>query len=214
MAQGRFAEALDALKRGHELGSRRPGWGYPSGDWVRQCEQLVDLNARLNQILRGEIPPAGAAGRLALARVCQAHKNRYTAAAAGYYAEAFAAEQELAEDPKTQNRYNAACAAALAGCGRGEGAARLDDAERARLRRQALTWLRADLTAWRQLLEKEPGKARASVLRALRNWQQLPDLAGVRGDALAQLPEAERQTWQQLWADVEQVLRKADDPGT
>ena len=37
----------------------------------------------------------------------------------------------------------------------------------------------------------------------LREWQQDADFAGVRGEALAKLPEAERKAWQQLWADVE-----------
>jgi hypothetical protein len=57
---------------------------------------------------------------------------------------------------------------------------------------------------------KEPDQARPRVQRALRMWQQDADFAGVRGDALARLPEAERQTWHQLWADVEQNLRRVD----
>ncbi len=38
---GRFAEALDRLKCGHELGSRDPHWPYPSAQWVRQAEQSL-----------------------------------------------------------------------------------------------------------------------------------------------------------------------------
>jgi hypothetical protein len=41
------------------------------------------------------------------------------------------------------------------------------------------------------------------------HWKRDPDLAGVRGEAaLAKLPEAERQGWRTLWADVEQVLQQ------
>jgi hypothetical protein len=47
------------------------------------------------------------------------------------------------------------------------------------------------------------------VQQTLRRWQLDADFAGVRGDALAKLPEAEREPWQQLWADVEQTSRKA-----
>jgi tetratricopeptide (TPR) repeat protein len=133
------------------------------------------------------------------------------AAVARFYAEAFAAAPKVADDPGTENRYNAACAAALAGCGQHDGA-KLDDAERARLRRQALDWLRADLAAWSQRLEKEPGQARAVVKQKLQYWQQDADFAGVRGDALAKLPEAERQAWQQLWADVEALRLLPNDP--
>jgi hypothetical protein len=99
------------------------------------------------------------------------------------------------------------CVAALAGCGQGADAAKLDEKERARLRRQALDWLRADLTAWGKLLDKQPEKARAAVQQALRHWQEDSDLAGVRGDGLTRLPEAELQPWQQLWVDVERMLK-------
>jgi tetratricopeptide (TPR) repeat protein len=44
--QGEFAEALAALKRGHELGSRRPDWSYPSAQWVQDCQRLVELDGR------------------------------------------------------------------------------------------------------------------------------------------------------------------------
>jgi serine/threonine protein kinase/Flp pilus assembly protein TadD len=201
--QGRFTEALDALKRGHELGSRQPGWRHPSAGWVREVEQLIALDAKLARFLQGQFQPADALDRIALARLCQEYRKRY-AVAARFYAEAFVAEPKLA----ASHRYNAACAAALAAAGQGVDAAKFDEKERARLRRQARRWLRADLTALGQLVEKGPEKTRAAVQRALRHWQQDTDFAGVRGDALAKLPEAERQAWQQLWADVEQKLKK------
>jgi tetratricopeptide (TPR) repeat protein/serine/threonine protein kinase len=136
------------------------------------------------------------------------------AAAAHLCAEAFAVDPKLTDDPGTQIRYNAACYAAVAGCGQGKDAAKLDDTERARWRRQALDWLRADLAAWTQLLEKRPEQVRARVQQDLRYWQQDADFAGVRGDGLANLPEAERQGWQQLWADVEQTLKNAEANST
>ncbi len=112
--------------------------------------------------------------------------------------------------PKSGLRYSAACAAALAGCGAGEDATKLTDAERAGLRKQALAWLRADLTAWRRVMEQQPDKARPEVRQQLQHWQEDTDFAGVRGPAaLAKLPEAERQPWQKLWADVADTLAKA-----
>jgi hypothetical protein len=46
----------------------------------------------------------------------------------------------------------------------------------------------------------------------MRHWLNDPDFAGVRGpDALAKLPEAERQEWQKLWADVQRLLDRAAD---
>jgi hypothetical protein len=77
-----------------------------------------------------------------------------------------------------ERRYDAACAAALAGCGNGKDTAKLSGDERAAFRKQALDWLRADL---------------------------------VRGpEALAKLPEAERQSWQKLWSDVADLLKQAE----
>src|SRR5207253_1431418 len=104
------------------------------------------------------------------------------------------------------HRYDAVCAAALAGCGHGKDAAAIASPERARLRRQALTWLRADLAAWRQGLEKEPDKARLVVRQQMQHWQEDTDFVGVRGsEALAKLPEVEREDWRKLWAEVDQL---------
>ena len=62
------------------------------------------------------------------------------------------------EDLATECRYPAARCAALAGCGLGEDAAKLDEVERARWRRQARAWLRADLAVWANALENRfPG---------------------------------------------------------
>jgi tetratricopeptide (TPR) repeat protein len=203
--QGRFADALAAMKQGHELGARNPRWAYPSAEWVVQCQRLLELDQRLPAILSGQEQPADVAERMALAKLCQLRcKERY-ATAARFYGEAFAAQPNLAGDQPSLDRYDAACCAALAGCGRGEEATWLDADERGRLRRRALDWLRADLQAWRKALERDRSNA-SEVRQQMRHWLGDADFAGVRGDALAKLPEAERPAWQQLWADVTQTL--------
>jgi superkiller protein 3 len=206
--QGRFADALAALQRGDQLGSRTANWRYPSAQWVREVERLVVIADRLPKLLSGEAQPADAVERLAVAGICGGGKKLY-AAAVRFYREAFAAQPKLAADLRAGHRYDAACAAAQAGCGLGQDAGPLDDKERARLRRQALDWLRADLTQWDQLLQKVPDKVRSLVLQKMQHWQQDPDFTGVRGpEALSRLPAAERPAWQQLWEDVE-ALRKS-----
>jgi tetratricopeptide (TPR) repeat protein/serine/threonine protein kinase len=210
--QGRFAEALAALRRGHELGSRQPGWRYPSAQWVRQAERLPDLDAKLARVLSGHAPPAGAAERVELAEFCLS-KKQLPVAAVRLYEQAFAAQPALADDLGRQHRYNAACAAALAGCGRGQDAGTLGDGDRVRLRRQALGWLRDDLSAWGRQLDQDPDTARPLVRQTLRHWQGDADLAGVRGPAaLARLPAAEGQPWQALWEDVAALPQRADAP--
>jgi serine/threonine-protein kinase len=205
-AQGRFAESLEAYRHGHALGSKRPGWPYPSAQWVRVAERLADLDARLPSFLKGDAQPADAGERLALAQICQQHKQRF-AASARWYAEVFAAQPKLAEAVAAGHRYNAACAAALAGCGQGKDAADLDDKERARLRRQAQDWLRADLTAWARQLPGATPATRDGIQKTLAHWQEDSDFAGVRCEpALAKLPETEREPWRKLWADVAATL--------
>ncbi len=211
-SKGQFAESLASLRRGHELGSRNPRWPYPSAQWVRDAERLVALEDKLPDLLSGKEQPADTAERLALAQLCQMYKKRY-AAAARFYAEAFSAEPKLIGDQPSDHRYNAACAAALAGSGQGEDAKSLDDKEQARLRAQGRDWLRADLAAWRRLLEKEPATVRAALAPQMQHWLNDPDFAGVRGsEALGRLPAAERPDWQKLWRDVEELRQRAAEP--
>jgi tetratricopeptide (TPR) repeat protein len=185
-----------------------PKYAKAHNDLVGKALRMKGLLDRLPGILKGETRPADAAECVALAELCQEPFQRRYAASARFYGDAFTAEPRLAEALPSGNRYNAACAAALAGCGTGEDAASLTDAGRAGLRQQALDWLRADLDAWRGLLDK----ARPAVAEQMRHWLIDTDFSGVRGpDALAKLPEAERQNWQKLWADVADTLRRAAD---
>jgi serine/threonine-protein kinase len=67
---GRFAEALEQRRRGHELGSRRADWRYPSAEWVREAERMVALEARLPAVLEGDDHPTDAVERVAFAQLC------------------------------------------------------------------------------------------------------------------------------------------------
>jgi tetratricopeptide (TPR) repeat protein len=208
--QGRFAESLEAIKRGHALGRKQRGWNYPSALWVRLAEQSAALEARLPAFLEGEFQPTDTAERLGLAGVCQAKKLHHTAAR--LYADAFAADPRLAGDLARPHRYNAACCAALAAAGKGEDAATLTGQQRLALRRQALTWLRADLQArQKQLTSWWPGQA-AQARDALKHWQRDSDLSCIRDKAaLEKLPPDEQQGFIQLWAGVAAQLKRAKE---
>jgi tetratricopeptide (TPR) repeat protein/tRNA A-37 threonylcarbamoyl transferase component Bud32 len=205
--QGQFAQALAALKRGHALGSKNPGWSLPSTQWIEHCEHLVELDRKLSAVLSGETKPA-AAEWIEFAEVCR-YKRLYTVSAR-FYREAFTANAKLAENFKAGHRYFAARAAALAGCGQGEDADKLDPKEKARWRQQARDWLRADLKLWAKELDNDKLDVRDLLGRVLQHWQRNPDLAGVRDQKkLAKLPGMERQAWQQLWAEVTALLKRA-----
>ena len=87
-----------------------------------------------------------------------------------------------------------------------------DDKEKARLRKQALDWLRADLASRTEQLASGPPAGRATVQQMMRQWKQDPDLAGLRdSEALKALAAQERQACVRLWADVRMLLKKAQE---
>jgi serine/threonine-protein kinase len=207
--QGQFEAALACLRQAHALGSKNPSWDHPTAEWVQMLEHLVELDRKLAAIQRGEAEPADGPERIDLAHLCQQDFKRLYATAARLYADAFATEPKLADSLRAGHRYNAACAAALAGCGQGRDAGTLDEKERARLRQQALDWLQSDLAVWSQVLDKGPQQARPVARRTLAHWQTDADLAGLRDKpALANLPQAEREAWQKLWQDVEALKQR------
>jgi tetratricopeptide (TPR) repeat protein len=202
-SRGRFDEALDVLRQ--HRGRLAPTDPHLSRleRVIRETESMAELAPRLDLYLAGKAQPAGAAERLTLAQLCRdsRQKNR---AAARFFAEAFVERPALAEDLEAAHRYHAACAAALAGCGRGQDAQEIDAMERARWRKQALDWLRADL-ALRVAQMKSPSSV-AEATGNLGYWQLDPDLAGLRDqDGLAKLPAPEREEWQKLWAEVRRL---------
>ena len=139
---------------------------------------MVELDRKLPAILSGKAKPADAAESLALAQIC--YDKKLHGASARLWAEAFQAQPKLAEDMQVQNRYNAACAAALAGSGQGKDDPPLDDEKKARWRKQAIDWLKADLAAWSKILESGPPQARQAIHRkTLQHWKADPDLAGL-----------------------------------
>ncbi len=212
---GDFAGSLAELRRGHELGSKRPDWPHPSAEWVRQAERLAALVDRLPAVLKGDESPRDAAERLAFARM--AYDTKHHATAARLWAEALEADPRLGDDRQAGHRYDAACAASRAASGQGVDAANLDKEAKASLRAQALGWLKADFSAWERVaMIVEPGN-KERVAKTLAHWKVDADLASVRDEKnLAKLPEAERKEWEKLWADVDAQLNRAQgqDPAT
>jgi serine/threonine-protein kinase len=208
---GRFIEARDAARRCLELlAPADPRRQQASGLLLRSL-QLLALDQKLAAILAGKEKAATDAERFALAELCYQPFKKLYATAYRFMDEAFAHDGKLADDVPQQRRYNAACVAILAGTGQGNDAAQLDDRERARLRQQALAWLRADLTYWSKQAESTAPADRALARKTLQHWRDDADLAGLRDDAaLKKLPAGERATWQKLWAEVDAELKKAN----
>jgi serine/threonine-protein kinase len=176
-----------------------------------RCQRLALLDGKLPAILDGTEKPASAAEQLELRELC--HIKKLYATAARFSRDAFVEEPKLAEDVTADTRFAAACAAALAGCGQGKDAADLDDAERTRWRQQALEWLRLDLDWWGKALDGAKGQASPKVRAKMQRWRSVDDFAGVRDeDALARIPAEERKDWERFWAEVDALMRRANEP--
>jgi serine/threonine-protein kinase len=172
----------------------------------REAEGLILPD--LPSFLDGKYQPRDNDERLALLGVCQ-FTNR-TRAMARLYADDFAADPALAEDLGAGHRYNAARAAALAGCGHGADASGLGEDERKRWRDQARQWLRADLAARARAFDAGPA-ARGDARTALNRWRSEPDLACVRDPGeLGKLAADERKEYLALWTEVAAVLARTE----
>jgi tetratricopeptide (TPR) repeat protein len=215
---------------------RAYNWKAPQADhttaWVshvlrREAETLILPN--LPAFLRGEYRPQDNDERLALVGACQ-FQGLY-AAAASLYAEAFEADPELAgrlttacryrtlreelpeddrmEPLETEGRYLAARCAALAGGGLGKDGARLSPAERARWRRQAGQWLRADLAQWATSLDSGSELDRNLAKKMLTRWRVEPDLASLfEPNAPEELSADEQKDYLALWYEVGVVVKR------
>jgi hypothetical protein len=175
---------------------------------VRQAERLVALEPRLPAVLRGDDKPKDAAEGIEFADM--AYKTKQFGPSARLYAESLRADPKLEEDLNAAHRYNAACAAALAGAGEGDDKPPLDEKEKTRWRKQALDWLRADLSHWTEQAETGKPEAKALVSEKLQHWKADTDLAGIRDEtSIKALPDKEQKACRALWAKVDALLAKA-----
>jgi tetratricopeptide (TPR) repeat protein len=202
-AQGRPDEAIASYRRAIELGYKG------ARQLLARAERLAAARDRFADFQRGLYAPATAGERIGLAEWCKSTKRYHTATR--LYADAFAADPKLADDLTSAHRYDAAGSAALAAAGKGQEAGGLDEAERARLRQQALEWLSADLTLWATRWEGGRPADRAAVQSSMAHWQRDGDLAAIHDpDSLAKLAEPDRKACEALWRDVAALLERAE----
>ncbi len=207
-AQGKLAEALTILQGAVELAQPGSPTARDVSCLIRRIERQRALRPRLSGVLKGDDRPADGDEMVTFAELCR--DKRLHTAAVRLWAEALSSDAKLADDRIEQHRYNAAQAAVMAGSGRTEDDPAPDENERAELRQQALDWLTAERATWAALLESNPAQAAPAIVRVLQDWRTDRDLASVRdADVLAKLPTGEQESWRRLWADVEELLKKA-----
>jgi len=202
--KGQFAEALPWMRRGHELGSKRAHWKYPSAEWVRLVEKRVELEQSLPALLAGDLEPVDMEERFEFIQMCQVKGFHH--AAVELTLDAYGVDASLADDLDGGGRYAGACSAALASAGQGKDAAKLDGSERARMRELAIEWLRADLALHAKRIESGTEEEREQSKNALREWLDEEGLACLRDEQeLSKLEEAERAAIERLWKEAERM---------
>jgi tetratricopeptide (TPR) repeat protein len=140
------------------------------------------------------------------------HEREYYGTLARLYVAAFRDNPKLADDVFLFHRYNAACSALLVADGKGKEAHELTDEDQTRWRARALDWLRADLSFHEKQLAGGRPAERTFVKKRLEHWQKDTDLVSTRApESLAKLTAEERAACQKLWADVETLLKKAQE---
>jgi serine/threonine-protein kinase len=203
---GRYGEAIDLYRRLREQVRDNPRLQPRVAAELADAERQAALSVRLPALLRGDDKPNDAAERLHLAML--AYHARHFGLSARLYAESFHSDPKVAEDMAAQYRYLAACSAVLSAAGKGSEEPPPDEPAKARWRRQALDWLRADLSFGKLLLLQTslPVVKQVVTLR-LRRWKVEPDLASVRdAAALDELPEADHRAWRDFWAEVDALI--------
>jgi tetratricopeptide (TPR) repeat protein len=195
---GEFSAGLDKLRRGHELGSKLPGWKYPSANWVARAERMVALGKRLESVEsgRGKRPTPDELVELA-EKVCRPKKN--FAQAAALYARAFDEEPGLKVQRSASYLHDAAAAAVAAGLGKGADAPAAE-AERTRLRKLARGWLEEELVAAEESLHRDATR-QGAVAATLKPWTADPSFAPLRetDPGAAGIPGDEVAAWNALW---------------
>lgn len=177
-----------------------------------QCLMATNDLAGANELYRAWIKqfPASPMGYDGLVLVL-GRQGAHTDAIRTYQDAMLRATPAWPESIRRQLRYNAACAAALAGTGSGPDPPPL--ADRPLFRRQALDWLRADLALCKKQAASSNAAERKRAADWLTTWQKDTDLSSVRpGLARPGMPSGERDEWDAFWADVRVTLADAKKP--
>ena len=208
--QGDYSAGLQSFRKALALHTRGATPDARSDDFkdaickkIRDYERLIELENEIPDILQGKRNATDPRDRLLLARHCYANK-RYATSARFW--------ESISENTGSKLEdydflYSAACAAALASSGQGTDANTLDEAERSRLRKQAIDWLRDNLRNQRKALRETNLKKLYESLRYLKYFKCDRDLAGIRDEAaLARLPMDEQTRCRTFWKEFDKLL--------
>jgi hypothetical protein len=194
----------------HEAERLRPS--IVSDQRILPSERAALLAPKLPEWLNGKAKPADAL-ELTILGYMAAHNQKRFDTVVKLFGKSFAEQPAFAEAtvafPSDRPRYFAACCAAQASLGQGDGVA-LEPEERGQHRRQSVEWLHQELAYWnKQMVDRQPAAA-IRAYSALSYWRGDGWLAGVRDVEITdKLPPAEKEACRKLWNDVAEVLKRA-----
>jgi len=208
MENGQFVQALRGFRKAVDLAKRNTGLRQWSMEEIEKCEGLIELDKKLPAVLEDEAARIDAEELIEFARLC--HQKQLDAGAVKLYRRAFTSDPEIVNDAHAHHLLDAAVSAAVAGTGTSRDTILLEATERADLRKQAITWLRARIAQLQKSVRTGDKASAKGIVLDLQQWKRVEHFAGVRDKApLSTLPERERKDWEALWREVGELLRKA-----
>jgi eukaryotic-like serine/threonine-protein kinase len=186
---GRFADAAELLRRGHELGmaQQKAGkrWPYSSAAWLARNQRLGEVAARHGG--RPDFADVPQSDRADLVEVLLLTRRPLAAI-------------QLADAKPDRSPGPVVIGAALR-CAEGIGDAdALSSAERSAWRTKALGWLRLDFAGF-------PSTDPIQRVRMCAGMKGHPHLRIAQGDRVASWPASEREAWQKFWSEVDAASR-------
>jgi serine/threonine-protein kinase len=199
---GSYPQALAAFHKAIELGHGAVVGYVHIGDALAKKKDWDGAVAAVREAIR--LQPKYALAYCKLAIILHAAGRH--AEACKDMVDAIREHPDLAGDPRTCLRYNAACLSVNCADGLGENAP--PEAERPAYRKQALDFLTADVAGVREVAAKSPAQAH----RLMQVWLADKDLDCVREPtSVDRLPADERDAWNRLWTEV-RALRDQTAP--
>jgi serine/threonine-protein kinase len=207
-ATGDQKGALAELHRAGALTFSDPGLAARAARERRELEVQVTRLARLPAVFRGDDQPVDAADLMGLARVATHIEQRF-AVTARLIARSLDAHPHWADFDQDPPRYYGAVCATVAATERDSNLQYAPEADLPGLRKQALQWLRAELSRKAQQWVEGSPEQRDTIRKALAFWTVDGWLAGLREESrLARLPETEQMEWRALWDEVRALLKR------
>jgi len=173
---------------------------------------MRELEPRLQSVLKREGDSTPPKDLLTFAKIASI-KKRYSGAAA-LYRDALERQPALQDSRDIlvgqSQRYYAACSAALAGLGKGEDAADLDSASRARWRHRAIKWLHEDLAALQRKYSTENQQSSKRLAQALKSWRRGALKFLENEETMTAIPASEIQAWTALRTAVDRRIKELE----